>query len=264
MIITSAQNPKVKYVLGLRERRKRDDTQLLLVEGFEELSLALDSGATPAELFYCPAYFHGGEMPRLVERLRAQGVLLIEVAEHIFAKIAYRDNPDGWLATLPTPVRTLDTLPLGETPCVVVSESVEKPGNLGAMLRTADAAGVDAIIACDPRTDWANPNVVRASKGAIFSVPVCEAGSAETLAWLRAHKITVLVATPDATTAYTNVDMRGPVAIVVGTEKQGVSRMWLDEADQAVQIPMFGRVNSLNVSTATALLIYEVVRQRGA
>jgi TrmH family RNA methyltransferase len=144
----------------------------------------------------------------------------------------------------------------------VVCESVEKPGNLGAILRTADAAGIDALISCDPLTDWGNPNVVRASKGALFSVQVAEASSVQTIEWLRRNQIRIVVATPQATLSYTQVDLRGPVAITVGEEKHGLSTEWLEQADDAVVIPMFGQVNSLNVATATALLIYEVIRQR--
>jgi TrmH family RNA methyltransferase len=199
---------------------------------------------------------------QLLERIRTTDSSLFEVDERVFAKIAYRENPDGWLATFPLPGRELPELTLSANPFLVVCESVEKPGNLGAILRTADAAGVDALIACDPLTDWGNPNVVRASKGALFSVPVAASSSAQTIVWLRDCGIRIIVATPQATTPYTQADLRGPVAITVGEEKHGLSQEWLDQADQAVVIPMFGRVNSLNVATATALLIYEVVRQR--
>jgi RNA methyltransferase, TrmH family len=261
-IITSPQNPKVKYVASLRERRKRKESGVTLVEGYDELTLALASGIKPAEVFYCPALFRNTDQMRLVERIRAMGASLIEVDERVFARIAYRENPDGWLATFPLPGRNLSELSLSANPLIVVCESVEKPGNLGAILRTADAAGVDAVIACDPLTDWGNPNVVRASKGALFSVQVAAASSAGTLEWLREHQIRIVVATPQATTSYTRVDLRGPVAITVGEEKHGLSKEWLEQADESVVIPMFGRVNSLNVATATGLLIYEAIRQR--
>jgi TrmH family RNA methyltransferase len=261
-IITSPQNLKVKYVAALRERRKRKESGVTLVEGYDELTLALTSGIKPVEVFYCARLFGNPEQMQLIERIREGGVSLIEVDERVFAKIAYRENPDGWLATFPLPGRDLPELHLSDNPFLVVCESVEKPGNLGAILRTADAAGVDAVIACDPLTDWGNPNVVRASKGALFSVQVAAASNAGALEWLREHRIRIVVATPQATTSYTQVDLRGPLAITVGEEKHGLSQEWLDHADEAVVIPMFGRVNSLNVATATALLIYEVIRQR--
>src|SRR5262249_39936737 len=154
---------KVKYLVTLRERRKRKQEGVFLVEGYEELSLAVESGAQPTELYYCPVLFHDEHQAKLIERLRQSGVLITEVSEPVFRKIAYRDNPDGWLATFPPVQKSLAALRLGPKPFLVVTESVEKPGNLGAILRTADAAGVDALISCDPTTDWSNPNVVRAS-----------------------------------------------------------------------------------------------------
>jgi TrmH family RNA methyltransferase len=160
------------------------------------------------------------------------------------------------------PRRRLDALRLGATPLLLVAEGVEKPGNLGAMLRTADAAGVDAVVACDPRTDWGNPNVVRASKGALFAVQVASATTGEARAWMADREIKFVVATPDATTPYTDADLRSPSAIVVGAERQGVSAAWLERPLETVSIPMVGRVNSLNVSIAAALMVYEAVRQR--
>ena len=263
MIITSTHNPRVKYIVGLRERRERERVGLMRVEGYEEVSMALACGARPAELFFCPPLFPDAQQKALVEQIWHTGAELFEVSDRVFERIAYRENPDGWLATFPSPRRALHELPLGDSPFLVVAEAVEKPGNLGAMLRTADAAGVDALIACDPRTDWGNPNVVRASKNALFSVPVAEVDSAQTLVWLRAHGIAIVAATPQADPLYYEANLRGPVAIAVGTEKEGLSQFWLDAADVAVRIPMAGQVDSLNVATATALLLYEVVRQRG-
>jgi TrmH family RNA methyltransferase len=262
-VITSPQNPRVKAALALRDRRDRERAGLMVVEGHDELSLALDSGARPVTLFVCPALFRTPDQAALVERAGQAGAEAIEVSERVFARMAYREGPDGWLATFPAVGRGLDGVRLGATPLLVVAEAVEKPGNLGAMLRTADAAGVDALIACAPLVDWGNPNVVRASKGTLFSVQVAQAGSAQTMAWLRARAITIIAAVPQAAVVYTQADLRGPVAIVVGSERHGVSAPWLDAADIGVRIPMAGRVNSLNVATATALVVYEVVRQRG-
>jgi TrmH family RNA methyltransferase len=263
VIITSVQNPKIKSVAALRGRRDRDRTGLMPVEGYDELSVALSSGAIPAQLLFCPALFPDPRQAELVERLRATGTEVIEVGERVFEKIAYRSDPDGWLAVFPIPHRRLSDLQLSDNPLLVVAESVEKPGNLGAILRTADAAGLDAVISSSPLTDWGNPNVVRSSKGALFTVQVAGADNAETMHWLRERGIVILAATPDATTLYTEADMRRPVAIVVGTERHGLSAGWLEHADTKVRIPMVGRVNSLNVSIATALLVYEAVKQRG-
>ncbi len=261
MLITSTKNPRVKQVVALRERRERVRTGLTRVEGYEELLLALDSGAQPRTLYFCPDLIRP-EHQALLDQVRRMNAELIEVSLPVFERMAYREGPDGWLATFLSPEQRLADLRLSVPPFVVVGEAIEKPGNLGAMVRTADAAGVDAIVSSDPLTDWGNPNVVRASKGALFSMQVVQASNDDTLGWLREHGIQIVVATPQAAVRYTDVDLRVPVAIVVGTEKHGVSERWLHEADIAVQIPMFGKMNSLNVATATALLIYEVVRQR--
>ena len=261
-LITSLQNPRVKQVVALRDRRGRERSGLMRVEGFEELSLALASGARPRDLFFCPALFRAAEQQELVEQIRTAGGELIEVSEPVFRKMAYREGPDGWLATFPTIERALTDLDLSPRPFLVIAESIEKPGNLGAILRTADAAGVHAVIASAPLTDWGNPNIVRSSKGAVFSVPVAEASNAETLAWLRHHGIQIVAATPQATLRHDQADLAGPLAIAVGSEKFGLSETWLEAADAVIRIPMFGRVNSLNVATAAAVLIYEAVRQR--
>jgi TrmH family RNA methyltransferase len=261
-MITSTRNPRVKAVAALRDRRERERTGLMGVEGYDELALALESGARPVAVYYCPALFRDPAQRRLLDEL--PGAELVEVSERVFERIAYREGPDGWLAVLPAVDARLDRLALGADPLVLVAERVEKPGNLGAMLRTADAAGVDALIAVDGLTDWGNPNVVRASKGALFGVPVASASGPEVLEWLRARGIRIVAATPEASVPYTEADLRGPVAMAVGSEKHGLSDPWLEAADLSVRIPMSGRVNSLNVSTAAALLIYEAVRQRSA
>jgi RNA methyltransferase, TrmH family len=263
MIITSPQNPKIKQAIKLNERRHRDREGLMLVEGFDELSLALESGVRPQTLFYCPALLNENS-DELPARARAMGTELIEVSQPVFEKMAYRENPDGWLALVPTQSirRQLSDLALGENPLLVVAEAVEKPGNLGAILRSADAAGVHAFLLCDPTTDLSNPNVVRSSRGTLFSLPVVEVKKDEALRWLRERGIKLIAATPQASLIYTQANLRGPVAIAVGTEKEGLSQTWLEQADVAVRIPMRGRVNSLNVATATTLLLYEAVRQR--
>ncbi len=257
MDITSLQNPRVKAVVRLRgDRRQRNKEGLTLVEGRDEIALALASGLQPRTLFVAPEL-----ATRPLDGIQAE---VLSVSRAVFAKISYRENPDGWLALFPTPHHQLDDLRLGPAPFLLLAESVEKPGNLGAMLRTADAAGLDALLVCDPRTDLYNPNVVRASRGALFCVPTVQTSSEAALDWLKRRGIRVLAASPQAERPYSAVDLTGPVCIAVGTEDAGLSDFWMQAADLQVQIPMMGRVNSLNVSAAAAILVYEALRQRRA
>jgi TrmH family RNA methyltransferase len=254
--ISSLQNPRVKHAVRLREdRRHRQREGLMLVEGWEELSLAIASGLQPQTLFSAPEL-----VSRQLERIQSE---ILTVSAPVFEKLSYRENPDGWVGVFPIPRRSLDDLQLGESPLLIVAESVEKPGNLGAILRTADAAGVDALLLCDARVDAWNPNVVRASRGALFSVPLVEVENLPALDWIRSRNLQVLAATPSAQIPYTEANFRGPTAVAVGAEDTGLTKFWMEAADQKVLIPMSGRVNSLNVSIATALIIYEAVRQRG-
>ena len=257
MDIISLQNPKVKYIVKLREdKRQRQRDGVILVEGYDELTLALGSGLKPQTLLTAP---------ELVSRpIDIPNAEITTVSRAVFEKMSYRDNPDGWMGIFPTPKRSLDDLKLSAFPLVIVAESVEKPGNLGAILRTADAAHVDAVIVCDPRVDLWNPNVIRASRGAVFAVPTIEAESSTALAWLRLRKMRVLAATPSAEELYTNINLSEPIAIAVGTEDEGLTDYWMQNADIKVKIPMLGTVNSLNVSIATALIVYESVRQRNS
>ena len=255
MDITSLQNTTVKYIVKLREdKRQRQKDGVMLVEGYEELTLALSSGLKPQTLL---------SAPELVSRsIDIPAADVTTVSRAVFEKISYRDHPDGWLGIFPIPKTELADLKLSPSPLVIVAESVEKPGNLGAILRTADAVHVDALLVCDARVDLWNPNVIRASRGAVFTVPTVEVESPNALAWLRSKKMRVLAATPSAEVLYTDVDLKEPVAIAVGTEDEGLTDFWMQNADLKVLIPMAGRVNSLNVSIATALITYESVRQR--
>ncbi len=273
MRITSLTNPRVKHVVALRDKRQRDEDGLMLVEGFDPLALALDCGVRPTMVFVCPELFKPAHQPsdhdQLLARIRAANCLVIETSRPVFEKMAYRDGPDGWLAVVPRPDFALSRLLLpGDKPALLlVAEAVEKPGNLGAMLRTCDAASVDAFLFCDPKADLTNPNVVRASQGALFSVPVAQCTSAEAIRWLRAQRVFIVATTPHEVCGrpaldYVAYDYTRPCAIVVGEEKYGLSARWLEDADAAVRIPMFGRINSLNVATSAALVIYEAVNQR--
>jgi len=255
MDITSLQNPRVKHIVKLREdKRTRREDGSMLVEGYDEIQLAAQAGYFPKTLLTAPELVSQHIDPIAAENLT--------VSRAVFEKISYRDNPDGWLAVFPIPRSHLKDLKLPDAPLVIVAESIEKPGNLGAILRTADAVGVDALLVCDPRVDAWNPNVVRASRGAIFSVPVVECDNESALEWLMAEKILVFAATPSAEVIYTDVNMTQPAAIAVGTEDKGLTDFWLTNAQVQVKIPMIGKVNSLNVSVSTALIVYEAMRQR--
>lgn len=263
MILTSLQNPKVKQVIALRDRKARKQEGLLVVEGRDELALALACGVRPRSVFFCPALFTGPENDQLASQARQHSGEVFEVDERIFQKMAYRENPDGWLATAALPDHTLEEIPRKTPAFLVVVEALEKPGNLGAILRSADAAGVDALILCDPVVDIGNPNVIRASRGTVFSVPVARASSVEALAWLARRGITPVAATPEAPLPYTQLDLRQSVALVVGAEREGLSAIWRQgENVRAASIPMHGQVNSLNVAQAATLFLFEVVRQR--
>ncbi len=261
MKITSLQNTRVKDVVKLRDRRPRDESGLFIIEGYRELKRAVDSGRKIETLFICPELFLGENERELIEKANCE---TLECTPEVFGKISYRDRPDGILGVAKQVHLGLKDLVLKKNPFLVVAESIEKPGNLGTILRSCDAAGVDAVIVCDPTTDIHNPNVVRSSVGTLFTVPVVEAGSEETLAFLKEKGIAIVAATPHAKGEFTQVNFKVPLAIVVGTEQYGLSENWIRQADIAVRIPMFGIADSLNVASATTLLLYEVVRQRSS
>jgi TrmH family RNA methyltransferase len=259
--ITSPANPRIKQLVALRRRRGREQSAVTLVEGLAEVQLALAAGVRPEALYYCPE-LSGPAALGLADEAGAAGAEVIRVSRAVFEKVSYREGPDGWLAVVPAVPSDLGRLRLTERPLVLVCVGLEKPGNLGAILRTADAAGVEAVIAADPVTDWANPNVVRASKGTLFSVPVASADTPHVLDWIAAHGLQIVAATPGASRLVTEADLTGPTVIAVGAEQAGLSARWLERADVRVRIPMFGRADSLNVSTSAAIITYEAVRQR--
>jgi RNA methyltransferase, TrmH family len=260
--ITSLQNPRVKQLVRLRDRRPRDEAGVFLVEGYREIRRALEKQVALTELYFSPDWFLGENEPSLIEQARAAGALVYELSKDAFSKVAYRERPDGLLAVAPQWKRALSDLPLKPAPFLLVVEAIEKPGNLGTILRSADAAGVDAVIVCDPVTDIFNPNVVRSSTGVLFSVPVVVTESEPVRAWLKEQRIRAVATTPAATALYTNTDLRGPLAIVMGSEQYGLSDYWLKESDAQVRIPMAGQADSLNVAMATIITLFEAVRQR--
>jgi TrmH family RNA methyltransferase len=282
--ISSLQNPRVKQLVRLRDRRPRDEEGVFLVEGYRQIRRALEKEIVLTELYFSPEWFLGENEPALIQQAEAAGAQLFELSKDAFAKVAYRERPDGLLAVAPQWKRTLEEINVtgvadpgfvpsqpgsatpatkAKAPFLLVVEAIEKPGNLGTILRSADAAGVDAVIVCDPVTDIFNPNVVRSSTGVLFSVPVVIAGSEPVRAWLREKRIRTVATTPSATALYTETDLRGPLAIVMGSEQYGLSDFWLKESDAQVRIPMAGQADSLNVAMATIITLFEAVRQRG-
>lgn len=261
-MIESLQNPGIKEIVRLRRRTHRDEAACLIVEGYREVLRALDNRVPLTKFYFCPSLYQGKNEPKLVRRAQEAGAAVFECSEPVFRKIAYRDRPEGLLALSPQASHTLADLDLPENPLILVAEHIEKPGNLGTMLRSADAAGVDALIVCDRCTDIHNPNVVRASIGTLFTVPLAEASSGDVLQFLRERKIRILAASPHAEKDYTESDMAHGVAIVVGAEQYGLSDLWMQQADEPVRIPMLGQADSLNVAAAATILLYEAVRQR--
>jgi TrmH family RNA methyltransferase len=261
--ITSPQNPRIKAALRLRHRHHRDEAGLTLLEGFRALSRALACGMPVQEVLFCPALFLGGNEAALLATAQARGAALTEVADPVLRRLAYRDRPEGLIAVARMRAHPLAALPVAADGLYLVAEAIEKPGNLGSLLRSADAAGVAGLIVCDPRTDLYNPNVVTASTGALFSVPIAVATPDETRQWLSSGGILSVAATPHADLIHTEADLSGGVAIVVGAEQHGLSAPWLDGADIRVRIPMLGLADSLNVATAATILLYEAARQRG-
>jgi RNA methyltransferase, TrmH family len=269
--ITSLQNPRIKRVIKLNNRRDRDEARQTLVEGDREVAAALRNGVVPIEAYLCPELIDGPAAEKAAAHLATMGESglseVFSVTPDVFAKMAYRGESGGLLLVIPYLTRTLAQVGSRDVPFLLIIEEAEKPGNLGAILRTADAAGVDAVMVPTETgatgTDLNNPNVIRASLGASFTVPLVAAPVGELIGWLRQAEIAIVAATPAAGTFYTEADLAGPVAIAVGSEAWGLSETLLAAADRTVRIPMAGQVDSLNLATSAALLAYEVVRQRG-
>ena len=261
-ILTSLQNPRIKQIVKWRDRHDRDKDQVVLIEGYRALTRALAADFPIVDVYFCPELYQGSNEGKLLAALEKHGAKLTQVAPEAFVKITYRDRPEGLLGVGTQKHLKLQELPSVKTPFYLVAEQIEKPGNLGTMLRSCDAAGTDALILCDKRTDLWNPNVVRASTGVLFSMPIPEASSQEAFNWLKSRGVSIVAATPHTDTMYTDADFTQPVAIAVGAEEFGLSPLWMDNADIKVRLPMMGAADSLNVATATTILLYEVLRQR--
>ena len=260
-IITSLQNPRVKEVTALQNSSSlRREKGLFVVEGLREVERCVESGFRLRSVFCCPALCRHLPTP-------SEGVRVFEVSEAVYGKMAYRGGTEGIVAVVcgsaqDRSLEALDRNGLGDNPLIVVVESVEKPGNLGAMLRTADAAGVSAVIVCDPRTDLYNPNLIRASLGGVFTRSIAVCSSEEAIAWLKNHGISILTAQLQDSGLYYDTDMTRPTALVFGAEADGLSDIWRQAADAHIRIPMLGGIDSLNVSASMAVLCYEALRQR--
>lgn len=262
-LITSAQNPRVKRLLRLQQKAAdRREENLTVVEGLRELTIAAGAGAAIAELYHCPALPNAAPAAALAA-LGVPPSQTWELAPAAFERIAYREGSDGVVALVQPPALRLADLRLPLAPLLLVIEAVEKPGNLGALLRTADAAAVDAVLVLDPRTDVWSPNVIRASIGCAFTRPLIACGREEGLGWLTARGIRTFAAALTARARpYTEADFRGPTALLLGTEADGLTPATLTRADETIIIPMRGLIDSLNVSVAAAVLTFEAVRQR--
>lgn len=265
--ITSAQNPKIKELLALQEKsRTRREKGLFVVEGRRELGHCLNAGYGARALFICREIISQADLDEILGAISSTGnnrrCSIIEIPPHLYDKVAYRGGTEGIIAEMEWKSRTLDALELQDNPLIVVLESVEKPGNLGAVLRSADAAGADAVIVCDPLTDLYNPNLIRSSIGAVFSRQVALASSEETIGWLKERGIKILTAQLQDSEWYYETDMRSGTAIIMGTESTGLTDTWRKAADAHIKIPMLGQLDSLNVSVSAAILLYEAVRQR--
>jgi RNA methyltransferase, TrmH family len=262
-LLTSTANPRVKTVAKLRDRRERDRTGLTIVDGAREVRRALEAGAQVEEAFVCVPLLHGEDARTAVDLLGARGMAPTNTSPTVFEKLAFGERAEGIIAVVRIPPTDLVHLQLPADPLVVVLEGVEKPGNLGAVLRSADGAGADALIVASGRTDPFNPNVIRASAGTVFHVPLAVATAEMVIDWLRERGIRIIAARVGAEAKAADADLRGAVAFALGSEADGLTDIWDTAAFESVGLPMLGVADSLNVSVTAAVLLYEARRQRG-
>ena len=263
MELTSAQNPRIKHLLQLQQKSAvRRSEGLFVVEGRRELDHCLAAGYQPDSIFLCQEFLDGSPSASVSALLPPENIY--EVPRQLYEKVAYRGSTEGVVAIVRARYLKLDDLVITaqKAPLFIVLESVEKPGNLGAVLRSADAAGADGVIVCDPLTDLYNPNLIRSSIGAVFTVPTVACSSQECISFLKEHGVRILTAQLQDSRPYYDTDMRQPTAIVMGTESTGLTQQWRQAADAHIRIPMLGRLDSLNVSVSAAILLFEAVRQR--
>ena len=262
--INSVKNPGIKALARLRNKRNRDKTGLISIEGINEICRAIERNIEIVEMYYKKTSSFVDLFGALMKQLQESNTKFFEVSDPVFDKISYRGRSSAAIAIAKNPEQLLKEMPAADNPLYIVMDDIEKPGNLGAVLRSADGAGVTGVIASDERTDLYNPNVIRASLGTIFTVPTVATTAEEAIAWLCSQGVRIIVTSPAATTLYTEVDLTGPTAVVVGSEDKGARQEWLEAADTAVRIPMLGSADSLNVAQSATILAYEALRQRSA
>lgn len=264
--INSGTNALIKEIVKLQtKKRARDESKLFVIEGFRENTRAFASGVKIKKFLYSPDWFLKDSNEELIQAAQQSGAELIEVSKGVFSKLSYRDRPDGFIAVAEQIETSVSKLKVAKDNVYLVVEQVEKPGNLGTLLRGCDATNISGLIVCDPVTDIFNPNVVRASTGALFSVPVvvCKS-SAEAIEWLKKNKVKIFSTTPHTESIYwdTKFNTGGPIAIVAGAEQYGLSDLWIKESDELVKLPMLGSADSLNIAVSSIVCLYEVLRQR--
>jgi TrmH family RNA methyltransferase len=262
-VITSTQNPLIKNLLLLQEKpRERKEQNLFVIEGIKEITQAAKSGFLIELVLFCQEIISGEELQKITGLL-VYPVEWIEVTTGVFNRLAYRKNNGGIIALARPKWITPEDFVLSSLPLLLITETLEKPGNIGALLRTADAAGLDALIICDPGTDLYNPNTIRSSIGCLFTVQIAVVSTGEALSWLRRKEISIFGTALTASEYYHEADFKQPSAIVVGSEANGLSQAFLEGADHLIKIPQFGKIDSMNVSVSAAIVIFEALRQRG-
>lgn len=262
IIISSVKNEKIKRLVRLRDKKGRETERCSIIEGYRLLSRAIENHIKINELYYCPQLFLGTNEFNLIAKAEKTGAEIYQVTANVFAKFAYRDRPEGLAAVIPIKEHSLSSLKIRDDSTFLVLESIEKPGNLGSMLRSADAAAADAVLICEKRTDIYNPNVITASTGTLFTVPIGESSKDDVFNWLINNKVKIIIASPHASKIFTEVNMSGRIAIVIGSEQCGLDEFWLQRADEKLVIPMLGMADSLNAATAATILLYEAARQK--
>ncbi len=257
--LISHRNPKIRNFILLQKSRERSSQRLFVIEGLKEIEKASQAGYHFSTVFWCKEMISADELQKIL----SLSVEVFTVSKSLFSKMTYRENTGGVVVVAKQQNHDLKNIQINSSPLIIVLESVEKPGNLGAVLRTADAANADALIVCDAQTDLYNPNVIRSSIGCLFTVPVASASSEEVIEMLKAKGINIYCTALTASVPYHTIDFTKPTAIVMGTEATGLTEKWLEASAQNIIIPMSGVADSLNVSTSAAITIFEVRRQRG-
>lgn len=262
--ISSVQNPEIRELITIKEKKKgRNSSGLFVLEGLREFGLARDAGYAFTKYFICPEILPAEQWQEYIDP--AAGIPIRTVSKEVYDRIAYRGKTEGLIALAKSRSHSLEDLgSLPDNPLILIAEAPEKPGNLGGMLRTADAAGVDAVLVADMKGDLYNPNVIRSSVGCLFTLPIVTGDSKILIAYMEDNRIPIYAAALQDSIPYTDVDLTGPTAIVVGTESTGLTPIWREVAAERIRIPMDGAIDSMNVSVSAAILIFEAKRQRSS